>query len=280
MERLDLSKLADMLTSLSSITATQLNINGATAETSLADTDEFLLYDASATANRKVTGANLKTYVGGSGLPSGTEAQVIVYNASNEGAAVALSGDATIVANGTLTIANNAISSAKIGGGQVTAAKLAVAAVQSNNLAALAVGTAQLGNAGVTAAKLASDAVTTVKLLDANVTTAKLADDAVTTAKVLDANVTTAKLADDAVTSAKLADYPTTAGTLDASKLLVCDSNKDLTGGRNTTLTGTLQAAEVAVGSSKWKWVISGNNLLLQYWSGSAWVTKQTFEPS
>ena len=260
MERLDLSKLADMLTSLSSITATQLNINGATAETSLADTDEFLLYDASATANRKVTGANLKTYVGGSGLPSGTEAQVIVYNASNEGAAVALSGDATIVANGTLTIANNAISSAKIGGGQVTAAKLAVAAVQSNNLAALAVGTAQLGNAGVTAAKLASDAVTTVKLLDANVTTAKLAD--------------------DAVTSAKLADYPTTAGTLDASKLLVCDSNKDLTGGRNTTLTGTLQAAEVAVGSSKWKWVISGNNLLLQYWSGSAWVTKQTFEPS
>ncbi len=73
-----------------------------------------------------------------------TNAHIFVGNASNLPADVALSGDATISNAGALTIANLA----------------------------------------VTAAKLASDAVTTAKILDANVTTAKLADNSVTGAKI------------------------------------------------------------------------------------------------
>lgn len=91
-------------------------------------------------------------------------AQLFVGNASNEAAAVTVSGDVTFSNTGVTTIANNA----------------------------------------VTAVKIASDAVTTVKILDANVTAAKLASDSVTTVKILDANVTTAKIADNAITEAKL----------------------------------------------------------------------------
>lgn len=61
--------------------------------------------------------------------------QIFVGNASNAATAVALSGDATIVASGALTIANLAVN----------------------------------------AAKLAADAVTTAKILNSNVTLAKLA---------------------------------------------------------------------------------------------------------
>jgi len=108
----------------------------------------------------------------------------------------------------------------------------------------------------------------------------KLANDAVTSDKLAANAVTSNKIQDDAVTDVKIASFPTSAGTMEADKLVVCDSNKDLTGGRNMTLTGTSQAAEMAIGSSQWKFVISGGNLQLQYWSGAAWVTKQTFEPS
>ena len=94
-----------------------------------------------------------------------------------------------------LTIANDA----------VTQAKIADDAVGADQLAASAVVTASIVDANVTTAKIADDNITTAKVLDANITTAKIADDAITTAKILDANVTTAKLADDSVTAAKVA---------------------------------------------------------------------------
>ena len=94
-----------------------------------------------------------------------------------------------------LTIANDA----------VTQAKIADDAVGADQLAASAVVTASIVDANVTTAKIADDNITTAKVLDANITTAKIADDAITTAKILNANVTTAKLADDSVTAAKVA---------------------------------------------------------------------------
>ena len=307
-----LSGNAELLTDLSSIAATQLNLNGASAEASLADTDEFLFYDASSTSNKKVTGANLKTYVGsGSGsVPSGTNGQVIVYDASNAAAAVQLSGDATIVANGAMTIANDAVSSAKLANNAVSEQKIASGAVSEQKLAANAVTSAKiqsgavgsaafaagavnsaamgagavsssaLASGAVNAAAIGAGAVEEAKLAANAVSEQKLATGAVTSDKLAANAVVAAKIQDDAVTDAKIASFPTSAGTLEASKLLVCDANKDLTGGRNMTLTGTSQAAEMAIGSSQWKFVISGGNLVLQYWSGAAWVTKQTFEPS
>jgi len=83
------------------------------------------------------------------------ENRIFVGSAANVATGVAMSGHATIVSNGTLTIEDDAI----------------------------------------TTAKIMDDAVTTDKIVDDAVTTAKILDDAVTTAKILDANVTLAKLA-------------------------------------------------------------------------------------
>jgi len=66
----------------------------------------------------------------------------------------------------------------KIGTGSTAWTSLAYGSIQGT-----------LANGAVTAAKIASDAVTTVKILDANVTTAKIADDAVTAAKLADTAV-------------------------------------------------------------------------------------------
>ena len=63
-----------------------------------------------------------------------------------------------------------------------------------------------LADDAVTTAKIADDAVTTAKIATNAVHTAKINDSAVHTAKINDAAVTTAKLADDAVTTDKLAD--------------------------------------------------------------------------
>jgi hypothetical protein len=92
-----------------------------------------------------------------------TTGRVLVGNGTTI-ASVAMSGDATIVAGGALTIANNAVTTAKI------------------------------LDANVTTAKILDANVTTAKILDANVTTAKILDANITTAKILDANVTLAKL--------------------------------------------------------------------------------------
>jgi len=80
-------------------------------------------------------GANWSLAVGSNEVITLPNGQILVGNASNIATAVAMSGDATLANTGAITIANNAI----------------------------------------TAAKIAADAVTTAKILDANVTLAKLA---------------------------------------------------------------------------------------------------------
>jgi microcystin-dependent protein len=61
-----------------------------------------------------------------------------------------------------------------------------------------------IANNAVTTAKIADSNVTTAKIADSNVTTAKITDSNVTTAKIADSNVTTAKIAADAVDNTKL----------------------------------------------------------------------------
>ena len=200
------------------------------------------------TANRIVTRD------GSGNFAAGTVTATLSGNATTAttlatGRTIALTGDVTGTTgsfNGSAnvsaatTIANNAVTTAKIADGNVTTAKIANDSVDNTKLrnsAALSVigrsanstgdpadiaagtdghvlrrsgtglGFGQVVSAGiatgaVTATELASNAVTTVKILDANVTTAKIADSNVTTAKSADANVTDAKLATGAVTGA------------------------------------------------------------------------------
>ena len=98
---------------------------------------------------------------------------------------VVISGDATVATNGALTIANDAVTSAKIADDAITSALLADAAVVS--------------------AAIADDAVVTASIADDAITSALIADDAVVSAAIADSAVTTALINDDAVTLAKMA---------------------------------------------------------------------------
>jgi len=268
---------------------------------------------------------------GGSSIPDGDSAGDALLWSGSAWVQKAFSGDATIDANGALTLANNAVESAmiasnavsadkiasgavtadKIGAGAVAEAKLANDAVSADKIASGAVAEAKLANGAVTAdklgagsvveaklgagavveAKLGAGAVTADKIGAGAVAEAKLANDAVSAdkiaigavaeAKLASNAVSTAKIADDAVTNAKLATNSvnadscgiTTAGVAEASKACILDAQKDLTGLRE------FGCAEVQV-NTKWKMKQDGNNLIFQYWTGSAWVTKQTFTPT
>jgi hypothetical protein len=261
-----LSANANMLTSESSVAGEKVNINGSTAEASLADADEFLFYDATASANKKVTGANLKTYVSaGSGVPAGTNGQVIVYNGSNQAASVQMSGDCSIVANGTISVGSNKITTAMLQDDCVNAAKLSA-------------------NAVVNASVDASAAIAYSKLnLSNSIVAGDLSADCVETAKIQNNAINASKIGALQVTDAKIASLQgVSAGTVAASKLCLVDANKDLSGFRNLTSTGDAQSASVLVGTSEWKIINQGQNLLFQKWNGgsSSWVTKFTMDGS
>ena len=75
---------------------------------------------------------------------------------------------------------------------------------EASHLANDAVETAAIKDGAVTADKIASGALSNISIADSSVTTAKLATDAVTTVKVTDANITEAKLAAESVSTTKL----------------------------------------------------------------------------
>lgn len=113
-------------------------------------------------------------------LASLTSGNVLVGNASNVATSVSVSGDATLANTGALTIANNAITNAKVSSS---------AAIAFSKLGTLTTGQIVAGNAGVaTATTLGGDA--TIGATG----TLTIANDAITTAKILNANVTAAKV--------------------------------------------------------------------------------------
>lgn len=118
---------------------------------SLADGDSLLLSDASdSDAVKRVSGANLKAYLNVSELSGAVENEILVANSSGNMVGVAVSGDLSNVA-GAFTVANGAI----------TGAKMAVGAINNNNLfASNVVNTAALGAGQVTAAKIANGVIT------------------------------------------------------------------------------------------------------------------------
>jgi hypothetical protein len=112
------------------------------------------------------------------------------------GRTIALTGDVTGTTgtfNGSAnvsaatTIANNAVTTAKIANVNVTTAKIADLAVTAAKIAANAVTSSELANSAVATANIANLAVTTAKIADANVTTAKIANGNVTLAKLVTA---------------------------------------------------------------------------------------------
>ena len=161
--------------------------------------------------------------------PNGTAIEVMTHTQTN----VNQPTTGSVV---TASIADNAITSAKIAAGVVIAADIANDSIDSQHYADGSIDTAHIAASQITNALMADDAidsaeiadgaVDTVHIADLNVTTAKIAADAVTgakiaddaidsehyaagsidTAHIADLNVTTAKIAADAITGAKIAD--------------------------------------------------------------------------
>lgn len=102
-----------------------------------------------------------------SGNESLADGHIFVGNASGVAADVAMSGDATIVNTGALTIANSAITESKI---------------QNNSIS-----TVKIQNNSISTVKIQDQAVTTAEIADANVTLAKLASGIIPTAIVKNA---------------------------------------------------------------------------------------------
>ncbi|MCD4832295.1 MAG: hypothetical protein K8R31_00745, partial [Bacteroidales bacterium] len=125
-----------------------------------------------------------------------TSTNIFVGSVGDVATDVALSGDATIVNDGTLTIANDAITTVKILDANVTTAKIADLNVTTGKLAADAVDNTKLADDAVQTENILDGEVQTPDIADLNVTTGKLANDAVTTVKITDNNVTLAKIVD------------------------------------------------------------------------------------
>jgi hypothetical protein len=98
------SAAGTLLTNNDSINVTQLDINGATEESSASNTHEMVIYDGS--ANKKLSLANLAAMSDFNSLPSGSDANIVVYDAASAAQAVSMSGDATIANDGVVSLSD------------------------------------------------------------------------------------------------------------------------------------------------------------------------------
>lgn len=111
------------------------------------------------------------------------------------------------IADGAVTTAkldDGAVTTAKLDDGAVTGAKIASGTIQTGNLSSGCVTTTQILDGTISPDDLGTECVTNSKLSADSVTTSKINDGAVTTAKLYDGAVNNAKIQDGAVTKVKL----------------------------------------------------------------------------
>ena len=156
---------------------------------------------------------------------------------------VAVSGAATLAANGTVTIANNAILTQHIDDNQVTADQIAAATITTTQIAANTIATGNVADNAIDGTKIAQNSILTRHIDDAQVTADQLAADSVITAKILDANVTSGKIANNAILTQHIDDNQVTADQ-------IADTTVTATQIANATITTTQIAANtIATGN-------------------------------
>ena len=184
------------------------------------DADSAVLSVPTGTTNVTIAG---DLTISGDDLTMGTNTSgaALIADGTNFNPVV-ISGDVSIGTDGAATIANNAVSLAKMAGlargkliyGDSSGDPAALAVGSANNVLKSdgtdaswgTVATAGIADDSITSAKIADDAVVTAAIADDAITSALIADDAVVSAAIADDAITAALIADDAVGSAAIAD--------------------------------------------------------------------------
>jgi hypothetical protein len=140
-------------------------------------------------------------------------------NGSDIEVSIGVPSDTNIVtvADGAITTAKldtNAVTTAKIADGAITNTKVGVYAIGSLNISPSAISSDKIANSAVTNAKIAQLSVTSDKIADDSVSTSKLAALSVVADKIAVNAISTAKIADNAITAAKISDLSITAAKI------------------------------------------------------------------
>ena len=157
-----------------------------TEQASLADTDKFFYYDASASAMRYIEKSDLESELGGGG--GGT-----TYTGSD---GITVSGSAITLTDDGVTLAKLASGTAGTYLGYDTSGNPAELTAPTNG----GTGTTYTGGQGIAISG------STIELADDGVISEKIADDAILTAHITDGNITRIKIAADAIDGALIAD--------------------------------------------------------------------------
>lgn len=119
----------------------------------------------------------------GSALDVKTSGQIIVGNGTT-GVSVAVSGDATLDADGALTIANNAIENAMMADNSVDSAEIVAGAIDLAHMSANSVDSDQYVDGSIDLIHMSANSVDSDQYVDGSIDPEHLANNAVTPAKI------------------------------------------------------------------------------------------------
>jgi hypothetical protein len=153
---------------------------------------------------------------GPSGLSNGT---ILIGNASNIPTEQSITGDASLSNAGVLTIANSAVTLAKLAADAVNSAKIIDGSIALADLADNSVDSAKIVDATITNADISATAAIIYSKLALNnsIVLTDLTTDSVNSTKIIDGSIVAADLATDAVTSAKVLDGTLTDNDISAT---------------------------------------------------------------
>ncbi|MDH3709877.1 MAG: hypothetical protein OER04_08320, partial [Cyclobacteriaceae bacterium] len=169
----------------------------------------------------------------GNSLADGT---ILIGDATDAAQSRSLSGDIALTNDGTTTINDNTITSAKIVDNTITDSDIGTDAVNSDEIAAGAVTTVEILDNTVGNVDLADDAVTSAKIADATISAADIGTDAVGNDEIASGAVASDEIADGTVSNADLATNSVNSTTIADGSVITDDI---ASGGNNKVLITT-----------------------------------------